>query len=96
MKSKSETEMRMTRYLLGQLSEQEQLRMEEEFFTNEETMAQLLVVEDDLIDDYARGTLSTAERERFERFFLASPQRQQRVAFATAVAQNFAVTDEPA
>jgi hypothetical protein len=90
----------LARYLLGQLPEGEQQRIEESFFSDEEFLAELLVVEDDLIDDYVRGQLSASERERFEKFFLASPRRQQRVAFATTVAGHFsapeAVTAEPA
>ena len=92
MRTKSDAENILARYLLGQLPETEQQRIEERFFTDEEFLAQLLVVEDDLIDDYAQGRLVGAEREGFEKFFLASPRRRQRVAFATTVAGHFSET----
>ncbi|MBI3950501.1 MAG: hypothetical protein HY314_08615 [Acidobacteria bacterium] len=75
----------IVRYLLGELLEAEQIRLEERFFTDEEYFERLQAVEDDLIDDYVRGELSRRERERFEIYFLASPGRRERVEFARAL-----------
>jgi len=67
------------RYLLGELSEQEQTELEEAYFADDSLFERFLAVKDDLIDAYARGDLTGPSRERFEQHFLASEPRQQRV-----------------
>lgn len=67
------------RYLLGELSEQEQTQLEEEYFANDALFERFLAVKDDLIDAYARGDLVAEKRQRFEQHFLASRPRQDRV-----------------
>jgi hypothetical protein len=82
MKQRADSEKLMIRYLLGDAPEDEQIRIEERFFTDDEYFEQLLALEDDLIDDYVNGELTDREREQFEEYFLASPTRRQRVEFA--------------
>jgi anti-sigma factor RsiW len=82
MKQRADSEKLMIRYLLGDVPEDEQIRIEERFFTDDEYFEQLLALEDDLIDDYVNGELTDREREQFEEYFLASPARRQRVEFA--------------
>lgn len=72
----------LVRYLLGQLSEAEQERVEQSYLADEEWQQRLALAEDDLIDDYVLGTLRATERAAFEEHFLASPRRRERVAFA--------------
>jgi hypothetical protein len=50
----------------------------------------VLAVEDELIDDYVRGELSPDQRERFEKFFLKSKERRQKVAFARTLITELA------
>lgn len=70
----------MVNYLLGELPEEEQLRLEERFFTDDEYYQQLLALEDELLYDYAAGGLSSEQRVKFEQRFLSSPQaRRSRV-----------------
>jgi anti-sigma factor RsiW len=82
MKQRADSEKLMIRYLLGDVPEDEQIRIEERFFTDDEYFEQLLALEDDLIDDYVNGELTDRERKQFEEYFLASPTRRQRVEFA--------------
>lgn len=72
----------MRRYLLGALPEAEQLRLEERFFADGETLEQIWAVENELIDAYVRNGLAGADREQFERHYLATPEHRERVAFA--------------
>jgi hypothetical protein len=72
----------MHRYLLGELSEEEQMVLEREYFADTEKFEQVWAVENELIDSYVRGRLSRRDREQFERHYLATPQHRQRVAFA--------------
>ena len=72
----------MTRYLLGDVSDEEQARLEELYFVNDRAFEQLAAVEDELIDAYARGELSESQRNQFELHFLNSTERQRKLAFA--------------
>jgi anti-sigma factor RsiW len=75
----------ITAYLLGELSEQEQEQLEIRYFSDDELFNKLLAIEDELIDLYARGDITVAERVRLERHFLASPDRRKRVQLAKAL-----------
>lgn len=57
-------------YLLGQLSGEEQQRLEERFMTDGEYREEVLIGEEDLIDDYLSGNLSVEERKAFETHWL--------------------------
>lgn len=80
----------MAQYLLGDLPENERLRLEEEFFRNDEAFESLKALEDELAYDYAQGTLSDIQRKQFEQRFLQSPQQSTRIALAQAVLESVA------
>lgn len=75
----------MVRYLLGLMSEQEALRLEEVYLANDELNDDLQTAERELIDRYVEGSLSKTEQERFESFFLCSPGRKEKFRFAKAL-----------
>ncbi len=77
----NETEIR--RFLLGELEEKERTAFEEKFLADEDFFAQIRVAEDELIESYVRGTL--AEKAKFERNFLTTKKRRERVAFTRAM-----------
>ncbi len=87
MNVKASNETEAIRYLLGELTEAEQARLEERFFHDSELSELLSETEDDLIDQYVREELSGRERERFERHFLVSERRREKVEFARALLQ---------
>jgi hypothetical protein len=70
-------------YVLGCLPEEDTERLEELSIIDDELSTRLRLVEDDLVDAYAAGTLSGETRRRFESFYLASPRRRRKAAFAT-------------
>jgi len=76
----------IARYLLGELSEEQQVEIEDRAFEDKDYLASITAVENDLIDEYVRNELSGAERQRFEKQFLASAERRKRVEFARALA----------
>jgi hypothetical protein len=78
----SRLEDRYVRYLLGLLSEEETARLDEMSVVDDEVASRLRVVEDDLVDAYASGTLTGETLERFESFYLSSPRRREKVTFA--------------
>jgi hypothetical protein len=67
--SMDENEARLARYLLGRMSENEQLAVESEYFRNREAFEHLLALEDELMYDYLRGDLSAEDRAAFQNRF---------------------------
>jgi hypothetical protein len=87
MESRPTNEELIVRYLMGDLPEDEQNRLEDRAFSDRDYMRNIVAVESDLIDEYVRGGLSDSERRRFERLFLVSAGRQRKVEFARALAE---------
>jgi hypothetical protein len=79
------------RYLLGELAEEGRRRFEESLLTSNELFEELLIVEDELVDEYAAGRLDERERERFEEHFLSTPDRLRKLRFARAFKRHIAV-----
>lgn len=80
------SEQNIRRYLLGELSEQEQVDIEDRAFEDQKVLQEILTVEQDLIDDYVSGDIPEEKRQGFETHFLASAERSKKVAFAKALA----------
>jgi hypothetical protein len=78
------------RYLLGELAEEKQRQLEESLLTNSELFEEILMAEDELVDEYTAGLLDERERERFEKHFLATPERLQKLRFARAFKKHIA------
>lgn len=70
------------RYLLNQLTGEAQRQIEQRLLTGDGFFEELEIAEDELIDGYLSEKLSEDERERFEQYFLATPERQQKVRFS--------------
>ena len=82
MKDGIDNEGVLVRYLLGQLSEEEQQQIEQRAFDDDEFYRQVLEVEDDLRCAYAQGTLSLGQKELFEKRFLVFADERKRVTIA--------------
>ncbi|HEX2521138.1 MAG TPA: hypothetical protein VHP35_03370, partial [Terriglobia bacterium] len=92
--SQTAEEKQICQYLLGKLAESEQRQIEEKLMTRDDLFQQLQVLEDELIDEYLHNTLSKTDRENFEKTFLSSPERQQKLQFARAFQSYVAVANE--
>jgi hypothetical protein len=75
----------LTRYLLGALPVEDAERLDELCIADEEVATRLHAIENDLVDAYVRGEVSGEDLGHFESFYLASPQRRQKVEFAEAL-----------
>ena len=75
----------MIAYLLGELTEGESILIEEEYLANEEALGELMVIEAELYDAYARDALSPERRRRFEDKFLATTEQRSRLEFSRAL-----------
>jgi hypothetical protein len=87
MEPKFHDDKMIARYLLGELPEAEQTKLEEQAFSDSDYLQQVRAVEKDLMDEYARGELSGPEREAFEQRFFASAHRRRQIEFARALMQ---------
>ena len=85
----------ISQYLLGELPEEQQVEIEDRAFSDKAYLATITTVENDLIDEYVRGELSAADRQRFESRFLASAERRKRVEFAKALRTAFSESKAP-
>jgi len=78
-------EARVREYLLGQLSEPEQEKLEERLMVEDELFDEFEVSKDLLVEEYCAGGLESAERHFFEEHFLRSVEGQQRREFVLAM-----------
>jgi hypothetical protein len=72
----------LTGYLLGSLSAEAVEHLDELSIADEEFLARLTGVENDLVDAYVRGELAGDTVEQFKRAYLSSPLRIRKVEFA--------------
>jgi methionine-rich copper-binding protein CopC len=82
------TDERIIAYLLEELPEEELEQFEDECFAQENWPAQVDLAEEDLIDAYLRDELTPEQRQRFERNYLTTEARQERVMLAVALLRH--------
>jgi hypothetical protein len=70
---------RARRYLLGEATDDEGAAIEREYFADERGLERIEAAEEDLVEDYLSDRLTSEERSRFERGYLAAPHRRRRV-----------------
>lgn len=67
-------------YLLGDLSDKAKMReIEENLLTDDEFAEKLEIAENALVEEYIDGELTNSDRQLFTEFFLASPERKQKL-----------------
>lgn len=81
-------------YLLGRFTPEDGERLEERLMTDGEIYQELLVAEDELVDQYVAGQLSDSDTQSFETYFLATPERQQKLRFARSLKKYIKLTAE--
>ena len=85
----------IVQYLLGELTEEQQVEIEDHAFQDQQYMQNILAVESDLIDEYVRGEIPPEQLRKFERHFLASDQRLRKVEFARSLAVVASESEAP-
>lgn len=80
------------RFLLGRLLAEEQSVFEERFMIDDVLAPRVRLSECELADDYAFGLLKSAERELFEKKFLVSADRKQKLRVSSALRDRFGTT----
>ena len=72
----------MRRYLLGQLGEADEDKIELRLLTDPAFGEEFDTIVDEITDQYAGDEIQGEERERVEQYFLKAPERQQKVQFS--------------
>jgi hypothetical protein len=67
------------RYLLNELSEEDEARFEAAYLEDGGLFEQVRDLEEELIEDYVKGHLTGRERRLFEQHYLASEHRRARI-----------------
>lgn len=81
------------KFLLGQLSPEEQGQIEELAFEDPDTFTFLESVEEDLVDDFLQEELSPLEKQRFNDHFLSFPGRRQDLKISEVLQKRFKVAE---
>lgn len=89
-----EQEDRIRRYLLGQSTLDETQQVEIDLLRDAKNVEHLLLVEDELVADYARGTLAADEAAAMTKSFFITPERQKRLMIAQAMVNEASAADE--
>jgi hypothetical protein len=84
------TDEEASRYLLGELSEADELALEELVLADAEAFATLELAEDDLFEACVREELGPAARARFVERFLRTPEGQQRLGVVRGLVERAA------
>ncbi|HEX7331242.1 MAG TPA: hypothetical protein VF290_07070 [Pyrinomonadaceae bacterium] len=68
-------------FLLGTLEAEPRAELEEGILCNPAAYEEILLLEEELIDQYVAGRLSKEERQQFETYFLITTERQKKLRF---------------
>jgi hypothetical protein len=75
----------LKKYLFQELPEEERNAFEERFFEDTDLFHELIELENDLIDSFARDMLTGNDLTRFEKSLAMMPERREKVANAKAI-----------
>ena len=79
------TDASLRQFLLGQLNEEERQQVEKIFITDSQARERILLVEQDLIEDYLDESLTAAERNQFLQQFAATPAQRRKLRITKAI-----------
>ncbi|HET9703407.1 MAG TPA: hypothetical protein VFP85_05190 [Vicinamibacterales bacterium] len=83
--SQDYTDEQLRQYVLGDLPAAEAGELESALFREAELLARVELARDDLLDDYAAGRLSDADRVKLERRQLSHSEGREQLATAKAL-----------
>ena len=86
----------LRKYLLGMLDDEGvQARLEERLMVNEDFAVRIAAAEDELIEEFLDGEMTADESDRFNRFFLAPPERKRQLRLTRDLRRVSAATAAP-
>jgi len=91
-----EVQERLRQYLLGQLADDAREQIERDLLVSEELFEELLVIEDELTDEYLNRKLTNDDRNDFEKHFLVPAERQDKLRFGRALKRHLSAQSQSA
>src|SRR6185503_21346599 len=82
-------------YLLCRLSDDERLQLDQRLLIDDEMAERVQLAESELMDEYASGGLDSVEREFFEKRFLTTAARREKLRLSSAL-HEYAGSQTPA
>jgi hypothetical protein len=92
MKEEAASESALRQFLLGNADEEERQRLESLFITDSVVKERILAAEQDLIDDYLDGSLTSAEQQRFIQQYANTSEQRRKLRIATSI-KEWATTE---
>ena len=89
---KEEAQNEIRRYLLGQLDDTDEERLEFRLLTEPLFVEEFDTIVDELTDQYVHDELDGGERIRFEQYFLKTKERQVKAKFSSALIEHASAT----
>jgi tetratricopeptide (TPR) repeat protein len=90
-----EQDTQLRRYLLGELSDEEQQKIEEKLLVDNGYVEQMLIAEEDLIDDYISGRLPLRQQQAYKKLFPLTREGRQKVQVTRVLKAHLAEFNEP-
>jgi anti-sigma-K factor RskA len=85
----------LRRYLLGELSDEEQQKIEEKLLIDNEYVEQMLIAEEDLIDDYIGGRLPVSQQQAYKQLFPLTREGRRKIQVSRVLKAHLAEFNEP-
>ena len=95
MKNETSLKRKITRYVTGELDEEERQEIEQMYFSDPQFLSEVEAVTDDLVDDYLRGEMAGDVRLQFEQLLRVNPTLRERVAFGRTLLHLIDATARP-
>lgn len=101
MKEDAASESTLRQFLLGNVDEEVRERLESLFISDSVARERILAAEQDLIDDYLDGSLTSAEKQHFIQVYADTPEQKRKLRIATSIKDwaiaegNVSVPPEP-
>jgi len=93
--SEATTSEKIREYLLGNLAEDGSAEVERQLLDDDQFFEELLIIEDELVDQYFAGRLTDGEKLQFETHFLVAPERLARLRFSKVFNRYLELNDSP-
>lgn len=85
MEQERRTDQLITKYFLGDLSDEERRQLEQQYFTDSEFLERMQAIEAELMEDYVRGALPKEAAAKLEAHMLQSPHQKRKLAFTESI-----------
>ena len=85
MKEETITDALLREFLLGNVADEEQERIENLFLTDPHTRERVLAIEQELIDDYLEDSLSGGDKERFITLYAQTDEQRRKLRITKSI-----------